>query len=117
MPYKVIMNTPMCNAIKQSFYVYRNKKTYYKKHENCVMLLLFNDDLSLTICVYLGLTCITTGRYPISPCFLGVRLLTQYIAPTTKEVLVLMAGIGAMCLLQADRYQGSTDVTQSSASM
>jgi hypothetical protein len=38
----------------------------------------------------------------VDPTFLGVRLLTQSIAPTAKEAPVSKAVIGALCVLQAD---------------
>ena len=36
--------------------------------------------------------------------FLGIRLLTQSVAPTTKEEPVSQAVIGPPCVLQADGY-------------
>ena len=42
--------------------------------------------------------------------FLGVRLLTQSIATTIKEALLAKAVIGPPCVLQADSYQGNSDV-------
>ena len=36
--------------------------------------------------------------------FLDVCLLTQAVAPNTKEETVMMAAIGPPCVLQADGY-------------
>jgi hypothetical protein len=49
------------------------------------------------------------GCYSITPgygacMFLGVCLLTQSVAPTTKEVPLSKAVIGPPCVLQADGY-------------
>ena len=46
---------------------------------------------------------------PLGKIFLGVRLLTQSIAPTAKEALVSKTAIGATCM----SYQGSAMASHS----